>query len=564
MGWKLRDDTQELCCSLDYLLDSVQALKASIRTGRRLDGEGGRKVNSKELWCQELSCPTPNASLDVKDVKAALRRMKDTKGLLSSLLESIDVAIQNVTNSTIKDVHGAGLSLLPDDLLACIFEMYVNMYEIPDYEEHVSFDYPALIISSICRRFRQIALGLPDVWKHVALFFPKKILALHKERCQNPVVHIKPASELCDTYSEMLHEVQPFSQWRGLEMHVSNGDHARLYFECMGRAIFQTPFHSLEYLSISNELEEDPDDVEEQSYPIYLFRLGEPDYLTSWQMPKLARLHLRNVHPKRPLLCENVTQFHFEISRDEVRREEPLSLTAFRRLLGSMPKMQSLSVIFDAHTSFESSSRTEKTSSTLTSLTSLNLKVAICTSQVTVSQFMDLIETHRLTSLNLAFEGDEEEEQESKIICRGWIDALFPGTARSYANVERFGLEFERLRGSNHLFGDIFESLPNVKDVSLVLPHHAITYIQGDWIFKGAFEHLRSLRIDVTQEIDSECPLDGGHSNLDALFEDPYCKQIVHLEVHNRLSYSLARWKANLQGLLGERLEWVDYERHGT
>ena len=54
-GWrKLGDDGRDLCCSVDYLLESAQMLKEVIRIGRTLDGEGEMKVDSKEIWCPGL------------------------------------------------------------------------------------------------------------------------------------------------------------------------------------------------------------------------------------------------------------------------------------------------------------------------------------------------------------------------------------------------------------------------------------------------------------------------------------------------------------------------------
>ena len=58
MGWKkIGDDGQDLCRSLDYLLGGVQTLKSLVQVGRRLDGEGEKKIASKELWCNGLVLP---------------------------------------------------------------------------------------------------------------------------------------------------------------------------------------------------------------------------------------------------------------------------------------------------------------------------------------------------------------------------------------------------------------------------------------------------------------------------------------------------------------------------
>lgn len=55
IGWrKLGDDGQELGRMLELVLDGVRVLKTAVRRGQRLDGEGEKMFNSKEMWCPEL------------------------------------------------------------------------------------------------------------------------------------------------------------------------------------------------------------------------------------------------------------------------------------------------------------------------------------------------------------------------------------------------------------------------------------------------------------------------------------------------------------------------------
>ena len=78
---------------------------------------------------------------------------------------------------------------------------------------------------------------------------------------------------------------------------------------------------------------------------------------------------------------------------------------------------------------------------------------------------------------------------------------------------------------------------------------------------KLTFQNLRSLRIDVVPETENECVLDSdiqmGRPGLLSFFEGSHHKEIEHLEVRNWLPYPLSKWKAKLQGFLGEKLQWV-------
>ncbi|KLO12039.1 hypothetical protein SCHPADRAFT_998419 [Schizopora paradoxa] len=239
MGWrKLGDNGQELCCSLDYVLKSVQALKDAIQTGLRLDGEGGTNVDLKQLWCRDLLWSATDTPVIAEDAKTALRQMKDAKKILSLLSKSLDESIQAATEATVGTCRATGFALLPDDVLICIFEMYIDMIVFSDYE--------------LCRRFREIVLRRSNLWRNISLTFPKHILLAYEERCRHPVLHIEPAVSTFSTYEEMLDVIQPHHQWRELRLHVTNEDHLHRYFERLKPTI-HGPFQALESLSISND-----------------------------------------------------------------------------------------------------------------------------------------------------------------------------------------------------------------------------------------------------------------------------------------------------------------------
>ncbi|KLO07674.1 hypothetical protein SCHPADRAFT_638341 [Schizopora paradoxa] len=319
------DDKHVFCRSVDYVLDSVKALKTSLQDGRqRLDGKGLERADLKGIWSLGLhrSPTVSSSSMDVEISNVSLRRLKDAKFLLTSLLVSLDDAINEVTVKNRRTTR-PNLILLPEDVLIHIFEIYIDMSVMPDYDSYAPLDVSPLILSSVCKRFREIILQLPSAWRHVSLNFPEHVLLLHKERCTNPIIHINPARSTSHTYEKMLDVIHPYHRWRELRLHVINEDHAHRYFEHL-KPIIQGPFHSLECLMISNELAESlDDDSVEIPFSIYLDE-EQLKFLSSWRMPKLTHLELRNVLPTRALQCENIL-FH------------------------SMPKIHSLSVGFKMH-----------------------------------------------------------------------------------------------------------------------------------------------------------------------------------------------------------------------
>ncbi|KLO07993.1 hypothetical protein SCHPADRAFT_908959 [Schizopora paradoxa] len=559
MSWrKLDDDGQDLCRSLDYVLDGIHALKNSAREGRRMEGRGGGdEIDTKEIWCPELFSSSTVTSVIAKDAKASLRRMKDVKNILSSLWKSIDEAIHAVSELTIKDIRADGLSHLPDDILAIIFEMYVDELSIPTNGEYRKILYPPLVISSVCRRFRQIALRLPNLWKLVTLSFPEKLLLLHKERCSNPIVQISPATEDFGRYkrSKIFGTVHPPHQWRELHVHVACEDEAQLYIKRLRSAIGKTPLKSLEYLSIRNDLLDEPRGRIGLSASIYALGGHFPE-LCSWQMPKLTRLELRNVLPLEPIQCENVTSFSFELRN----AKDPLNLAALRRLLESMPKMQTLSVAFSVDCSFDLTGRVNHPVK-LPDLTSLDFKVEGSTPGLAITQFKGLVDTQSLSRLKFDLWSEVLPIERD---FNAWVHAFFiePRTGgRVFRNVERFALNVGSFRGSSRSFEEIFASMPRVQEVSLVLPQYADIQILEHWLDQGAFWRLRSLRIELVQTPGYQCLLDEGRSNFDPLFRSPHCKDFESLEVRNRTSYDLTEGKARLQNLLGEKLQWIDCGR---
>ncbi|KLO05193.1 hypothetical protein SCHPADRAFT_1003022 [Schizopora paradoxa] len=565
MSWrKLDNNKEERCHSFDYILNGVQALKNSCLEGQRLDKRREVKHVMKGIWCPELYRSSEGEATDADGAKSILRRMKNAKNLLYLLLESLEDTIDAVSQDTIEKCRAAGLALLPDDVLAHIFDMYMGMSVIPEfYDKYVPLDCSPQILTSVCRRFREIASRLPSLWRHVSLNFPKTVLLQHSERCTKPIIHIYPASDATFTYTSMLDVVQPPHQWRGLRLHFFNEDHGDQYFEHL-KQLIHSPFNSLEYLFIGNDLMED--ETVEQQFPISIFpHQTHMDFLSSWHMPKLAHLELHNFIPYERLRCENVTRLSIRLSYTDER----LDVGKLRNLFESMPKIQSLSVTLNVEDPFNlfvpDDTSYDNTRPALPSLTHLDLKIEDVTPDDTITHLMALIDTQKVARLSLSFKGNEPPDG-TELKFKKWINALSPhrtlepysmGEALpTFANVEEFSLKTDNIRGSYWLFKQIFTSMPNVRDVSLTIPHNSHIHIAGSWIYSGAFCRLRSLRIEVMQIPPVHSSLSPGR--FDALYKGNKCKEFKLLEVRNPSISVSTLEKERLRSALGEKLQWID------
>ncbi|KLO05111.1 hypothetical protein SCHPADRAFT_1003053 [Schizopora paradoxa] len=541
MGWKkLGDDERELCRSLDYVIESAKALKEAVQMGRRMDGEGERKVDSKELWCRELACSRSpaDASIAAEDSKAALGRMKDARKTLALLSKSLEDTIQEVSEATIKACQAAGFALLPDDVLAHIFEMYIDECIMPKYGEfYIPPKISPQILSSVCKRFRDIVYRVPNLWRNISLVYPKELLRLHRERCTNPSVHIFVARDINHTRAEMLDMIHPHTQWRELRLHFLNEDHAELYFERL-QPLIDEPFHSLEYLSISNDISLDSEIKGGAVFGYSIYLHGEHmEFVSSWEMPMLTQLELRNFIPLMPLQCENVTRLsiHLEYLDEDIF----LEISDFQNLFQWVPKVQSLSITFNTWVTFKDADTPEiNLTSTLPGLTHLDLGVEGETPSITISRFMTLIDTRRLTHLGL------------KLGRRGGYsvaEALFSNpiaeASSSFAKVDCFTLEAIDLMESSSFFERVFTSLPNVQDISLRIPQDSSSNICiGQlWMEEGAFQNLRSLEIEILKS-----------------FQTGYFSESEKKEARNRWPCFSTEERGRLRNLLGERLTWIE------
>lgn len=155
--------------------------------------------------------------------------MKDVKRVMDSVSNSLDDAIQKVTDSNLRDCQAAGLASLPDDVLAQIFETCYNhdfFFRKQTYKSLYS-------LASTCKRFRRIALRLPHLWKAVSLHFSKERLSAHTSRCRNLIVRI-PRMNSIDEVSNFLRQIEPYHQWEELDVSYSNEDQGHRFSQLLG------------------------------------------------------------------------------------------------------------------------------------------------------------------------------------------------------------------------------------------------------------------------------------------------------------------------------------------
>ncbi|KLO07998.1 hypothetical protein SCHPADRAFT_932053 [Schizopora paradoxa] len=553
MGWrKVGGDGEELCRLIDYLVDGMQTLKSSIQMGRRLDGKGKMKVGSKELWCSGLYCDRAGNSTrpSVENTKIALRQMKDAKALLSSISKSLDDTIQTVTDDTSIDCRAVGLSSLPDDLLTYIFEIYVEMSVSPF--ERIDSDISPQILASVSRRFRQVALDSPGIWKHVSYRDWTKTLLLYKERCPNPIIHIDSTHDALPPVKMDKFHIYPYQQWRGLRIAYNDKYEGHLYFQHLHQ-IIRSPLDALEDLMICNDNMNKRDET-----PLFVQLDGDDlRSLSSWQMPNLTHLDLRNVLPLAPLQCSNVTSFRVHVD-NYTEEHEDLNMVAFRSLLQSMPKMQSLHIaLLDLADAF---SNAPSGPVSLPELTSFKFEVGGTTSDLVVRRIMELVVTNELTRLALSFYPCHTKKED---IFDNWVSTIFirriPSSNVGYTpfvKVEEFSLDVERFRGSVGTFYSIFSAMPDVHTMSLILPENAMLpfgKIPMN-LDNGDLHRLRSLHIKFLKASSYPDGFTDHLYNLDEFLRDGHCKELERVEIQHRRTDNVAEAKAQLQKTLGKKL----------
>lgn len=247
---------------------------------------------------------------------------------------------------------------------------------------------------------------------------------------------------------------------------------------------------------------EDEDEDEEYLSPTPV-SVHEVDEITlaSWSMPNLTYVNLRNILPSVFIPCSNVTSCVFSLT-DSYTDSSSWDLRNLRNLLQSMPRIASLSMpriaslsmAFAGEMSFHNTTVDPLVLSDLKSLT-MDLKLPVPSQAI--GQFLDLLDTERLTKLHI-----HAGLYSRRKVVAYWIYALFYRPAhehdsiRSFSGVEEFSLYVWLQSCIDHPsesnpFSPMFAALPNVQVLSLTVPE-GLDLDLTEW--QEEYEGLRNLR----------------------------------------------------------------------
>ncbi|KLO15430.1 hypothetical protein SCHPADRAFT_927230 [Schizopora paradoxa] len=223
----------------------VPALESLLTGLKCLREENGQSLDAGSFW---RNCLGISAEDSVQNVQKGLLRLKEARKALDMLADSIDLSVEQLSQSTEGAVLTAGIASLPDELLARILEFCVEGHHVRMGIE--LFEESSVVLAGVCRRFRNIALRLPALWEVVSHdYCPDHILML-KERCPNPRVYVHFTDELEERaqVSEYIEKLHPNDKWRELDICYYDLVGGQLSFEGISENI-QSPFKVLESLS---------------------------------------------------------------------------------------------------------------------------------------------------------------------------------------------------------------------------------------------------------------------------------------------------------------------------
>ncbi len=122
-----------------------------------------------------------------------------------------------------------GLSSLPDDVIARVFELYYEDLCKTRPPEIASFSSP-IVLASICKHFRRIALHLPRLWEGVSFKFGPDWISCLKERCQHPAVFLEDMN-IRKPFRSLLQLLHPIDQWKGLHIKYTGEEEGHKIFK---------------------------------------------------------------------------------------------------------------------------------------------------------------------------------------------------------------------------------------------------------------------------------------------------------------------------------------------
>ncbi|KLO08014.1 hypothetical protein SCHPADRAFT_944807 [Schizopora paradoxa] len=538
--------------SFDLLLDALGALK---RAGLDDEDEG-------RIWCLDWiwTFEDPDANTDAKArvAKSSLRRMKSIANVLASVSTSLENTIDLVAEQSLDIVRTSGLSSLPDDILARVFELYYEDYrnvvgECSHYSRGRSFP-TSSILTQVNRGFRRIALHIPALWECIPgkTRHAKEMIGCIKERCQNPIIFLdydffKKKDILSG--ADLLRILPPASRWKGLDVSYGRETCGREFFEDIF-AISGGTLDGLLDLRISHKgylWRNNDNDGRDLST-----NLSDSDasLLAQWSLPKLKRLFLMDVIPSK-MNCPNLTECRVNLGVHDVA----WNIRALKELFRCTPHLESLSFSFDSASSTEMGADDPMVIDLdepvkLARLSSLAIHVGGMTEGAFLKAVMDSLDVSSASSLKISLRYETDTPASLEFYTTEWLTVIFNvalDRRRSFPNVKDFRLSLYEDRDEYLLpYAHLTRAIPQVRNIVFNVPGCR------EPPFREFFKHfgdLRSVRL-------VGCNSFSGGSLLDGLerLDRQKLEQIERFEIEGCQDiFEHKRW---LEKWLGGKLVW--------
>lgn len=417
--------------------------------------------------------------------KTALSRMKLVAKTLGAISSSVEEMIELVTSESSSFILTADFNSLPDDVLARIFELCASWGE---YDGGFVTNYVPSRLSSVCRRFRHIALRLPCLWANVSNYHKDEWALLLKNRCLKPNVFVVTLfEEDSNGWDNLFRILQPANQWKGLDVDVHYldlHDVLELVSERSGG-----DFSGMESLKIGPVLENN-EWYEQYEPPTTNLSDSDDALISSWRLPSLRALTVQNVIPST-IHCPNLRSCKIILST--ICRLCIWDLRALKTFLHTVRHVESLSLELDG----ADCSHIAQSSVPIKfpRLRSLAIEAKCRTKPKVLRYVMDAVEAETLSTLDISLERESISDQSHKY--SDWLTALFTsstGRPRTFASVKTFKL---RLKPDDK--GDDFPdkrtllALPHVQNLYLNLPANLTANLYH--IF-GTVKDLHTLRLE--------------------------------------------------------------------
>lgn len=225
----------------------------------------------------------------VAQLKGALGEAESMARSLNSLLFCVKDRTTRIRRRLNVVALESYFPLLSDDVLAMIFEFAATPFSQETGDEYDNKT-PSRI-SQVCRRFRNIALGLPHLWRYIDVKSDLQVIASRSAKA-GPILEVQVKSELGDSDKR---NDQLYSFLGRIVAQSCRITHIRLDLCPRLEQGFLTKlrktkeFASLSFPSL-NELVLNFEDTKSDSWNLHFYKL--------WDMPVLSAIEAHNVIPE--------------------------------------------------------------------------------------------------------------------------------------------------------------------------------------------------------------------------------------------------------------------------